>query len=230
MLLYCGITMVRPMSEIAKLFEKREGVRISIAQGGSEDLYQSIAKGSPGDWYLPGEPSYAQGPERQQFFQDRTQVGFNRMALIVAKGNPKQVKPALQELLRRDLTATIGNSESGSVGKEARRMLEQAKLYTQVVRQVSYLAPDSRSITNALKRGEADVALNWRATAFFGDNLESLQVIDLPAAIAKPQPLILLSLRSSRNPDMAAKFLKFTASHEGQAIFKKHGFLETGPQ
>ncbi len=41
LLLYCGITMVRPMTEIAKNFEQRENVKITIAQGGSEDLFQS---------------------------------------------------------------------------------------------------------------------------------------------------------------------------------------------
>ncbi|MDP1956617.1 MAG: hypothetical protein Q8J75_00385, partial [Rhodocyclaceae bacterium] len=51
MLLYCGITMVRPMTEIARLFEQREKVRIVIAQGGSEDLYQSAKKSGVGDWY-----------------------------------------------------------------------------------------------------------------------------------------------------------------------------------
>ncbi|MBY0466377.1 MAG: hypothetical protein K2W33_15670, partial [Burkholderiales bacterium] len=48
MLLYCGITMVRPMTEIAQIFEKQANVKISIAQGGSEDLYQSVAKGTVG--------------------------------------------------------------------------------------------------------------------------------------------------------------------------------------
>ena len=38
LLLYCGITMVRPMSEIAQAFEKRENVKLTLAQGGSEDL------------------------------------------------------------------------------------------------------------------------------------------------------------------------------------------------
>lgn len=44
LLLYCGITMVHPMTEIARLFEARENVKLSIAQGGSEHLYQSAKK------------------------------------------------------------------------------------------------------------------------------------------------------------------------------------------
>ena len=53
LLLYCGITMVRPMTEIAQTFEKRESVKVTLAQGGSEDLYQAARKSGVGDLYLP---------------------------------------------------------------------------------------------------------------------------------------------------------------------------------
>ena len=35
LLIYCGITMVRPITDIARLFEKNEKITIAIAQGGS---------------------------------------------------------------------------------------------------------------------------------------------------------------------------------------------------
>lgn len=226
MLLYCGITMVRPMTEIAQLFEKQENVKISIAQGGSEDIYQSVAKGTVGDWYLPGEPSYFQGPERQKYFAERVLVGHNKMALMVLKGNPKHIKPDLKELLRKDVVATIGNPDSGSVGKESKRMLETVKLYDKVVRSAAFLAPDSRSITNALKKGEADVSLNWRATAFFPDNIDKLEAIDLDKTVSPPQPLMLLRLHTSRRPDLATRFMTLASGEQGRAIFRKYGFID----
>lgn len=227
MLLYCGITMVRPMTEIAQIFEKQENVKIAIAQGGSEDIYQSVAKNTVGDWYLPGEPSYFQGPERQKYFAERVLVGHNKMALMVVKGNPKHIKPDLTELLRKDVVSTVGNPDSGSVGKESKRMLEAAKLYDKVVRSAAFLAPDSRSITNALKKGEADVSLNWRATAFFPDNIDKLEAIDLDKAISPPQPLMLLRLHTSRRPDLATRFLALASGEQGRAIFRKYGFIES---
>lgn len=227
MLLYCGITMVKPMTEIAQLFEKQENVKIAIAQGGSEDIFQSVAKGTVGDWYLPGEPSYFQAPERQRFFAERVLVGHNKMALMVQKGNPKHIRPDLKELLRKDVVSIIGNPESGSVGKESRRMLQAAGLYDKVVRSVAFLAPDSRSITNALKKGDADVSLNWKATAYFPDNVDHLAAIELDTTISPPQPLMLLRLHSSRRPDLATRFMKLASGEDGQAIFRKYGFLDS---
>lgn len=227
LLLYCGITMVRPMTEIAQLFEKRENVRIAIAQGGSEDLFQSAKKSGVGDWYLPGEPSYREKHLAEGLFGDHVIVGHNQMALMVQKGNPNNVKSDPRELLRKDLVAILGNAESGSVGQESKHILDRVGIYPQVVRAAAFLAPDSRSLVNAMKKGEADVTLNWRATAFFPDNAPKVDVVDLDARLARPQPLLLIQLKSTRNPDLARRFMTLAASDEGQAIFRKHGFLDS---
>lgn len=227
MLLYCGITMVRPMTEIAQLFEKRENIKLAIAQGGSEDLYQSAKKSGVGDWYLPGEPSYRDKHLAEGLFGDQVTVGFNQMALVVLKGNPKKVKSDPRELLRKDLVAIVGNAESGSVGQEAKSILDRLGIYPQVIRSAAFLAPDSRSLMNAMKKGEADVTMSWRATGFFADNAARLDVIDLDSKIARPQALLLIQLKSTKQPELAKRFMALAASEEGQAIFRKHGFLDS---
>jgi len=226
MLLYCGITMVKPMTEITKLFTKREGVRILVSQGGSEDLYQSAKKSGVGDWYLPGEPSYRDKHLKEGLLGEFVNVGYNQLAMVVQKGNPKAVKADLQEMLRKDLTVILGNAESGSVGQESKAVLDGLGIYPKVVKASAFLAPDSRSLMNAMKKGEGDLTLSWRASVFFGDNAAKLDVVDLSPKVAKPQALLLNLLKSSKNADLARKFMKLAESEEGQAIFRNHGFLD----
>lgn len=226
MLIYCGITMVRPMTDLARSFEQREEVKITLAQGGSEDLYQSLKKSRVGDLYLPGEPTYRSKYLGEGLLQDVTTVGYNQLAILVRKGNPKQVKGHPKELLRQDLAVIIGNAESGSVGKESKDVLDAAGIYAKVIDASIYLAPDSRSLNNAMKQGEADAILNWRATGFCADNAKFVEVIDLPANLAKPQALLLNLLAFSDNKALAKRFMAFAAGDEGQAIFRKHGFLD----
>lgn len=226
LLLYCGITMVRPMTEIAQSFERRENVKITIAQGGSEDLFQSAKKSGVGDWYLPGEPSYREKHQKEGLFGDYKTVGYNQMALMVQKGNPKKIKADPRELLRKDLVAIIGNAESGSVGKEAKDVLDEVGIYPKVVRQVAFLAPDSRSLTNAMKKGEADITLNWRATGFFPENAARIDVIDLDPRLARPQALLLIGLKSTKHAELVRRFMDFAAGDEGQVAFRKYGFLD----
>jgi len=226
LLLYCGITMVRPMTEIAQVFEKREGVKILIAQGGSEDLYQSAKKSGQGDWYLPGEPSYRDKHLGEGLLGEFVNVGYNQMALVVQKGNPKKVKPDPREMLRKDLTVILGNAESGSVGQEAKTVLDGLGIYPKVVQASVFLSPDSRSLMNAMKKGDADLTLSWRAAGLFADNALKLDVIDLDPRIAKPQALLLNLLKSSKHPELGRSFMQLAAGTEGQAIFRKHGFLD----
>ena len=215
LLLYCGITMVRPMTEIAQNFEKREGVKITIAQGGSEDLYQSARRSGVGDLYLPGEPSYRTQHLAEGLLGDYVTVGYNQMALMVQKGNPRQVRADPKEMLRKDLVVIIGNAESGSVGKESKAILDRLGIYPKVVRQAAFLAPDSRSLVNAMKKKEADLTLNWRATAFFPDNAAALDVVDLDPRLAKPQALLLMELKSTKNRELTRRFMDFAAGETG---------------
>jgi molybdate transport system substrate-binding protein len=214
------------MTEIAQNFEKRENVRLTLSQGGSDDLYQSLKKSGVGDLYLPGEPTFRDKYLHEGLLGEYQVVGYNQMALMVAKGNPKQVRGDPRELLRKDLTVIIGNAGSGSVGKESKDILDSLGLYQKVLDAAIFLAPDSRSLANAMKKGEADLVMNWRAVGYFPDNAALVDVVDLPPAIAKPQALLLNLVSHSRHKELARKFIAYAAGDEGQAIFRKHGFLD----
>ncbi len=226
MLLYCGITMIRPMTEIARAFEAQAPVRITLSQGGSEDLYQSLKGSRQGDLYLPGEPTFRTKYLPEGLLGDVALVGHNQLAMVVRKGNPKGLKGDLKELLRKDLLVIVGDARSGSVGKETKDVLDMAGIYSKVVQNAVLLAPDSRVLSNAMRKGEADVILNWRATAFFPENAPLMEVIDLDTRKARPQELLLSLLTFSPNPELAKRFMAFTAGPEGQAIFRRWGFLD----
>ncbi|MEW5771330.1 MAG: substrate-binding domain-containing protein [Pseudomonadota bacterium] len=226
LLIYCGITLVPPMTEIARLMERELGLDIRISQGASEDLYQSLRKSGVGDLYLPGDPEYRTRHLSEGLLGEFVTVGYNQAALIVRKGNPKKVRADLRELLRDDLAVVIGSPERGAIGVETQHILERAGLYGQVVRAAAALAADSRGLNLMLKRGEADVIINFRATAYFAENAPFMEAIDLPPRTARPQALLLNLTTVSANPAAARRFMRFAAGPQGQAIFRKHGFLD----
>ncbi|HAO33092.1 MAG TPA: substrate-binding domain-containing protein [Candidatus Competibacter sp.] len=226
LLIYCGITMIRPMTEIAQAFEQKEKIKVTLSQGGSEDLYQSAKKSGQGDLYLPGEPTYRAKHLAEGLLGEVVTVGYNQMAIMTAKGNPKKLKNDPKDLLREEVTVIIGDAASGSVGQETKRILDSLGIYQQIVDKALSLSSDSRSLNSAMKKGEADAVMNWRATGFFPDNAVAVEVIDLDPKVAKPQALLLNVLTFSKNQDAARRFMAHAASEEGQAIFRKHGFLD----
>lgn len=226
LLIYCGITMVHPISEMGQVFEQKTGTKVVVTQGGSEDLYRSLKTAAKGDLYLPGEPNFRAKYLAEGLLGDHATIGFNQAALFVEKGNPKNVKSDVKELLRSDVSVTLSNVEQGSIGQETKRILTEAGIFDAAMSQASAIMPDSRTINISLKKKETDLSLNWRATAFFKDNKAHIDVVDLPLTVALPQALLLNALTFSTHPALTKQFIQFATSDEGQAIMRKHGFLD----
>lgn len=226
LLIYVGTTMVPPMVELSRQFERTEGVTVRIAQGVSDNLYQSARKSRVGDLYLPGEPGYVERYRAEGLLGEHVTVGYNRLGILVPKGNPKGVKGDLAELLRPDLRVMIGAPESSAVGAETRFVLQGAGLLSRVLDKAAFLAPDSRGLSMALRNGEADAVLNWRATAYFPENAPAFELIDLDSGLARPRALQLTLLTLSRNPELARRFMALATSELGRSVFGRYGFLD----
>lgn len=226
LLIYCGITMAHPINTMARQMEKRLDRQIIVTQGGSEDLYQSLQAYRKGDLYLPGSKSYRERHLNEGLLGDAVTIGFNQAAILVSPGNPKQVKADPQQLMREDLKVVICNPNSGSIGRETKLILNRYHLHQQVVEHSIYLTTDSRNLNYALKQGEADVTINWKATAFFPENRAAMQVLDLDPEVAQPKALVLNLLTFSPNQEAARAFMDYATSAEGQQIMRQWGFLD----
>jgi molybdate transport system substrate-binding protein len=226
LLVYCGITMVLPMTEIGRVLEREKGVRVVMSQGGSEDLYQALKDSRKGDLYLPGSASFRDQYLGDGLLGDFVELGYNQAALLVPKGNPKGLTADLHQLADPRLSVALCNPESGSIGKETKSILERAGLLKSAFDNTALVATDSRNLNRALKEGDADLILNWRATAFFPENRGHIDVIDLDPALAVPKKLVLNLLAFSPQPEAARRFMEIAASPQGQAIFRRYGFMD----
>lgn len=226
LLIYCGITMVHPMRELAQIIETEHNCDIEILQGGSEDLYQSLKMSKQGDLYLPGSDSYRKNHLKEGMLSDYIYVGYNQAALLVAPGNPKQISNDINIMTDVKHLVSIGNAESSSVGRQAKKILSKAGIYEQVVQNAVKISSDSRTMNNLLKDGMVDIILNWRATAYFPENKDKMDPILLPETIAKKNRLLINLTTCSKHPELAKAFMRLAGSKKGQEIFKKWGFLD----
>jgi molybdate transport system substrate-binding protein len=224
LMIYCGTTMIRPMNDLARIFEQREKIRIDFVQGGSADLYKSAAKSRRGDLYLPGEASFRHNNLHDGLLGDYRLVGYNRLALMVQKGNPKKVRPDPRQLLRNDLHILLSGSDTCSSGLASKRMFTQLGIYDKLLKKAVMVLPDSRAIAGSMRRGEADAVITWRGTVLFADTQKQFDIIELPDPWGGSQELLLNQFVFSKHPALATKFLDLASGPEGQAIFTKYGF------
>ena len=224
LLIYCGVTMSRPVQEIARYIEKQENCIVKISQGGSGTLYHALQVNKKGDLFLPGSESYMQTCMKQGLITETVPAGYNRASFLVAKGNPLGIKPKLTSLLNPAYRIVLGSPESGSIGRETKRMLDRYGMTEQVYSRVDYLTSDSRGLAMALLNNKADLVVNWYSCGLWQENSEYVDPIELLSRDAKPHTLVLGLLESSYYPGIAKRFMEYAASEEGKAIFCRYGF------
>lgn len=227
LLFYCGITMVEPMKEIAKIIEKKHNCKIKISQGGSKDLYDSLKYSKKGDLYLPGSQAYVINNIKDGFIIESKLIGHNQAAIFVQKTNPLKVKN-LEDFKRDDLSVILSNPYSGSIGKMTKNIFKNYKdeeFYETIFDKTIAVATDSRIINQIMIEKKADISINWKATASWNENSKYLDIIELDEKFAPQKKLYINLLQFSKHKDIAKAFINYCASKEGQAIMKKYGFL-----
>lgn len=224
LLIYCGITMIRPMQVIASMVEKEKNCIFKITKQGSGALLNSLRANGVGDLYLPGSESYMQKALEEGLVTETAEVGFNQAALIVQKGNPLHITPEVNNLIDPKYRVVLGSPESGSIGRETERILSRICIYQQALNNTLFLTADSKGMTQAIRDNNADLALNWYATAKAEENIPFLDALPLDEDMAPPHKLVLGLLKFSPYPDIARRFIEIASSEQGQTIFKTYGF------
>lgn len=224
LVVYCGITMLKPMVELSKEFEKDTGCKVQFVKGGSGKLLKLLLKNKNGDLYLPGSDSYVKKMETEHpgLVTAKAPVGYNQAAIFVKKGNPKGVPSDLSALTNKDFRSIIGSAEHGSIGKETKKILTKFGNYDQV-NQKATITSHSHSLVNAVKAGKADVSINWYAVSTWQENSNDVEALRIDEAFAAKKRLVLTVLNDSKNPDKAKAFMDLVASAKGHTVFKHYG-------
>jgi len=226
LLFYCGITMVTPMKEISKIIEKKHNCKIKIIQGGSKDLYKALSYSKKGDIYLPGSNSYRLNNLKDGYLLDAQDIGYNQAAIFVQKGNPKNIK-SIDSLIDPNIKTIICDYTTGSIGKNTKKILVKYKnerFFEEVFDNAIIIGTDSRNINQALRKKDVDMAINWKATAFYDINKDKIDIIDIDEKYSPKKRLVLNLLSFSKYPDIVRDFMKVASSPDGINIMKKYGF------
>jgi molybdate transport system substrate-binding protein len=121
----------------------------------------------------------------------------------------------------------IGAADLGSIGRITREALIRyggKELYTRIQNNAMYFVTDSRELAQLIEKGIVDAGISWKATAFFPDDRDRIDAVDLPEALSSPRWLELATLRYSRDPEGAKEFVDLAASPQGRKIMTEYGF------
>ncbi len=223
LLLYCAAGTKPPVLELAKQFEAEYGVKIQIQYGGSGTLLSNIEISRKGDLYIAADHSYIEIAEQKGLIAETLPLARQRPVIAVAKGNPKKIQ-SLEDLLRPDLRIALGNPEAASIGRQTKKLLEQAGVWAAIKKQVErtgVFKPTVPEVANDIKLGAVDAGIIWDATTA---QYPELEAIHLPLFDAAKNEISIAVLASGRQPTGALRFARYLNSKIGNRVFKQYGF------
>ena len=200
--------------ELATPFEKANDATVTFSFGSSTDLAEQVADGAPGDVLATADETSMGLAEDAGVTGDVETFATNVLTIVVPKGNPAGIE-SLDDL---DGTTWVRCADEVPCGKVALAVLDDNGITAEPVS----LEEDVRATLDKVVSGEADAGLVYATDAVAaGDDVEA---IEIPGAEADLTSYFAATLDQSTNADLAADWVAWVTSDEGQAILAKAGF------
>lgn len=211
-------------TELAGDYERRQpGTRVLLNFGGSGALYQQIRIGAPVDVFAPADDETMDRAVAAGRIDPALRHDFAGNTLVLAvPADARSAPEGLDDLGSwRFGRIAIGQPEAVPAGRYARAALREAGLW-EVLSSRLVPAQNVRQALDYVARGEVDAAFVY-ATDLAARPGRARIAFEVPLPMPIRYPIAPVS--GSRQPAVAAAFVRFVLSRDGQQVLRRHGFL-----
>jgi len=231
---------MRPVFEkLAEVYENETGVKIEINSAGSGELLANIELLAEGDLYISHDP-FLDIIMGKDLAVNGWTLGEIYPVIIVQKGNPKNIR-TLNDFTREDVQLALTDYRLSTLGRMLPSIFGKAgiNLDAMTVRKNVIVHRSGSYVANLVSMKNADAALVWAAVAALRRNtLDSIPITEnLPVPhvdavtsatgksyILAPVRVTICSLKCSKQPEAAEKFMAFVTSVRAKDILEEYGF------
>jgi len=216
-------SLTNAFGEIGKKFEAANpGSKVIFNFGASGALLQQIEKGAPVDVFASADQkTMDQAAERGLIIPGaRKDFVSNELVLIIPHGATAQVK-TLQDLTAKEIgKIALGNPETVPAGRYAQEVLTNEGLWEKL--KPKFIFGESvRQVLDYVSRGEVDAGFVFATDAEVAKDHVG---VALEAPKHKPITYPISVVGSTKNKDLAMRFVDFVLSGEGRKILFTYGF------
>ena len=228
-----GLAVRQPLTEIAKLYEQKTGVKVSVVIGPPRELVARMAEAKIGDVFVPGSywaMDLAKSKGVVAKIEGET-VAYLVPCIAVEKGNPQNVR-SLEDLARPGLRVAIRSDTEGPekpcLGEITTSAFRSAGIAEKVKPNIVASIDKCDQVAAALRDKKADAVICW--TFFAARFPDDMEAVSLPEAAAKARPIPVAVTTCAADPAVARAFVGFLRSPAAQRVFVKRGYRGIPPK
>lgn len=223
MLVSADDSLTNAFAEVVVQFQQAHpDTKVLLSFAASDTLMQHIVDGMPSDIFASADRSAMDKGIAAQAVDVPSRKDFagNEIVLIVPTDNPANIR-SLGDLGAAGVKrVALGNPAIVPTGRYTKVALEKAGAWD-AVKQREVLGQNGRQVLDYVAHGEVDAGLAFATdAAIMPDKVKVVQPLSSPTPVRYS---IALVNRKNRHP-LAADFIAFVLSDQGQAIMVKHGF------
>ena len=218
----CGGSFRGPMEELARRFEEETGIKALLNFGQSEDHLPQVKLKAGGDAFVSHDPymDYTKDADALTRF---VAVGYVAPVLVVAKGNPHEVK-AVEDLGKQGLRVVLPNPEFSTCGEMVFALLDKKGIEQPVLANVGNAQVRSHSeVATLIRLKKRDAGIMWNGVAH--NWLDDVEIVPTPYEYDDEIRVGVMGLSYSEKPELVERFLKFADEH-GQKVFTEFGYVK----
>jgi molybdate transport system substrate-binding protein len=208
------------VTEIATMWERRGGDRVTFSFGASSLLARQIQEGAPADLFLSADEAKVNELAKRGLVRSRASVLSNALVIVVPKDTSSKIRTPMQ--LANVASLALAEPSSVPAGIYARQYLEKLGLWSRLVKKV--IPTDNvRSALAAVESGNVDAAIVYKTDALISKQVRVAFEVPRGEAPAISYPFAVL--KDGENVRGAENLLAFLTSRAALDVFVRHGFL-----
>jgi len=227
---FAAASLKDAFTEIGKNFEgAHPGVTVALNFAGSQTLRTQLEEGAAADVFASANHTEMDNAVKAGLVQDGAARDFltNKLLVILPASNPANLT-SLQDLTRSGVKVVLA-ADTVPAGKYARQILDKmsqdpsfgSDFGTKVLANVVSNENDVKQVVAKVQLGEADAGIVYVSDAIAAPELIT---IEIPAELNVLAQYPIAALTQAPQPELAAEFVAYMLSSEGQDILVKWGF------
>jgi molybdate transport system substrate-binding protein len=217
---FAAASLREAVTEIAAMYERRGGERVTFSFGASSMLARQIQEGAPADLFLSADEAKVNDLARRGLVVSRASVLSNTLVIVVPKRGRKTISTAQQ--LAAVESIALAEPSSVPAGIYARQYLQKLGLWDRIAKRV-VPTDNVRSALAAVESGNVDAAIVYKTDALISKQIRVAYEVPRAQGPAISYPFAVL--KDADNRRGAAQLLAFLRSRAALDVFAKHGFI-----